>query len=184
VPEYSRTVKKEHPFLSVLPDWLSPGIISATYYLGHGYDGLARCLEKPFIGVGWGMGSSTVVMRNVSRLIGNKDIYNRSYFYRLHKEDGFPVSLWITMYPWIASDMTFTGSIVFLYFLGWLLGACWMSSLKYYDPIAAICLSIIFSTMMNCHNNFSTGDYVAWILFWGSIFSFIITRKYKFKWAY
>jgi hypothetical protein len=184
VPEYSRTVKREHPFLSILPDWLGPGIISATYYLGHGYDGLARCLEKPFTGVGWGMGSSTVVLRNMSRFLKDDDIYNLSYFYRLQKEDGFPKSLWITMYPWIASDVTFTGSIVFLYFLGWLMGASWMSSLKFYDPVAAICLTIIFSTMMHCHNNFSTGDYVSWILFWGSISCFIITRRYKFKWAY
>ncbi|MBN2183157.1 MAG: hypothetical protein JW715_14695 [Sedimentisphaerales bacterium] len=184
IPEYSRAVKKDHPFLSILPDSLSPGIISATYYLGHGYDGLARCLEKPFQGVGWGMGSSTVVLRNISRFFKDKDLYNLSYFYRLQNEDGFSRSLWITMYPWIASDFTFTGSIVFLYFLGWLMGACWMSSLKYYDPIAAICLSIIFSTMMHCHNNFSTGDYVSWILFWGSVSSFIITRRYKFKWAY
>ncbi len=184
VPEYSKTIKREHPFLSILPDWLGPGVISATYYLGHGYDGLARCLEKPFKGVGWGMGSSTVVLRNMSRFLKDDDIYNLSYFYRLQKEDGFPKSLWITMYPWIASDFTFTGSIVFLYFLGWLLGASWMSSLKFYDPAAAICLTIIFSTMMHCHNNFSTGDYVSWTLFWGSISAFIITRRYRFKWAY
>jgi hypothetical protein len=174
-------IKEDHIFFKIFPAWMTPAVVSATYYFGHGYDGLSRCLEKPLAVFSGGIGSSTVILRNLSILLGNEGIYDHSYFFWLQTHDGFSGSLWITMYPWIASDVTFVGSIFVLFFFGWLMGLCWISVLKHYDPFAAIFLMVIFSIMMHCHNTFAIGDYIALILFWVSLVMFLFTRRVRIR---
>lgn len=109
------------------PDDLHPVLLQGTAYYTHGYQALSRCLEKPFIGVSWGLGHSPFLIRNYIRLTGNREILRHTYYERLFIEDGWLKSRWITAYPWIASDVTFPGSIVILFIAGYLLAATWKS---------------------------------------------------------
>ncbi len=96
-----------------LPEGVEYPVYMLTRYWTQGYQGLSECLDLPFKWC-YGLGHSTFLMRYAGVFAANHDYFlQRSYPYRLEAETGYDVSYyWHTIYPWLASDLTFPGALV------------------------------------------------------------------------
>ena len=173
VAAHSRSIDINNPMLLVIPDYLKPGLLQGYQYITHGYLALAYALDKPFVGISYGFGQGSFLTRRAIDFFG-KDFSRYSYKIRLYVEDGFPIPEWITSYPWIASDVTFPGSIVVLFLLAWVMGNTWANSIFCTDPIAVI----LCGYMTYCFNQmpimFIVQDPVTFIIFYGLIGIYLI----------
>jgi hypothetical protein len=54
---------------------------------------------------------------------------------------------WHSLYPWIASDLSFPGTIVFMFVIGWFFGLVWIDVAFCQNPFA-VCLFALFLIML------------------------------------
>ncbi len=147
--------KPDHYGYAIVPEEWHLAYTSAAFYVSHGYARLARALEMPFLGSGLGMGNSPFLIRNAVRVIGWSELEERSYGLRLDKEffTGEFGILWSTIYTWMASDVTFPGTVLVVFVIGVGLGLSWVEALLLRAPLAVVafcCLAfIVFSFPMN-----------------------------------
>ncbi|MEV6371698.1 hypothetical protein [Micromonospora musae] len=107
---------------------LANGVAAVVHYPTHGYLGLAYNLDTPF---SWshGMGSTPAVASYASQYLGVDSDRYPTYLQRTEERTGWPAGLyWATIYPWLASDLTFPGAILFMVFLGWFFARTWRES--------------------------------------------------------
>ena len=58
--------------------------------------------------------------------VGGKGASESAYPYRTEVRTGWPAGrYWSTIYPWLASDLTFPGTIAFMGVLGWFYARFW-----------------------------------------------------------
>jgi hypothetical protein len=162
-------IDPSHYALDALPHAIAPAVLSGYFYFGHGYEGLAEALDEPFVGIGFGLGHSAVLVRTAVTLFGFESLMEQSYFYRLISENRISSSLWITIYPWIASDLTFPGSVIFMGLLAFWFASAWVDLVSSRSISAAWVVAWISFTIASTSGIFPPGDYGSFISFWGSI---------------
>ncbi|MFC3501714.1 hypothetical protein ACFOOK_12190 [Micromonospora krabiensis] len=108
---------------------LASGVAATIHYPTHGYLGLAYNLDTPFA---WshGMGSTPALASYASQYLGvDTDLYP-TYLQRTEVRTGWPAGqYWSTIYPWLASDLTFPGTILFMALLGCFFARTWRESI-------------------------------------------------------
>jgi hypothetical protein len=107
---------------------LSVGVATTVFYPTHGYLGLAYNLETPFE---WsrGTGSSVTLTAYAKRFLGAAPEQYASYPERTEWRTGWPAWMhWATIYPWLASDLTFPGAALFMGLVGWLFAQTWFEA--------------------------------------------------------
>ncbi|MGW8642045.1 hypothetical protein [Micromonospora chalcea] len=101
------------------------GLAVTISYPTHGYAGLAHNLETPFE---WsnGLGSSPSIAALAQEQLGVDHEGRPSYPQRTEAISGWPAGMyWATVYPWLASDLTFPGAALFMALVGWFLARFW-----------------------------------------------------------
>jgi len=166
-------LNKDSALFRVIPKFAQPLGFTGIVYFSHGYYGLSLCLEKPFIGIAFGAGESMFLTRNIARLFNWDHIYYLSYPFRLQLEDGFSASAWVTAYPWIASDVTFIGSIFVLYVLGYLLALAWKDVSIRHSPFGVVAFVTLSTVIIFLPMSSTTQDgpgfvnfYMVLIVWW------------------
>lgn len=173
----------DHLITQMVPESYQPLVMGSITYITHGYYALSMALEKPFIGITFGVGNSMFLMRNFERLTGLSQLYTYSYANRLILEDDYPVGVfWMTIYPWIASDTTFIGSIIILYFIGRLFAQSWVDAIKGNNPVALITFTLLAGAVFSfpLYNPLQDGIAIAKMLFWLLLWQ-ITRRRYICK---
>jgi hypothetical protein len=66
--------------------------------------------------------------RQAARLTGNENIMKQPYPVRIEKYGWDAYGLWSSIYPWIASDVSFPGTILIVYLIGRLFALSWLQS--------------------------------------------------------
>lgn len=155
---------------------LDAGILEGYFYFTHGYNALSKALNLPFIGVAWGFGHSDFTIRNISALVG-EDFLNYSYYYRLVYQTGYLKSQWVTSYAWIASDVTFLGSLFVLYFFSKLMAKSWVETLSKPTILSVSALAWLFYMFSQINIIFVPADLGAFISFWGVIILYARSGK-------
>lgn len=164
-------------FLRDLPPELQIGVAGITSYLTQGYYALYLALEKPFVPM-FGVGHSMFVTRQAVRLTGIQELADISYPDRIMIEDGWnSYANYTTVYPWIASDVSFPGTIIVMAIVGALMALSWLDTLRGENPFAVAAFSQ-FSIMM------ATVPTVNWVVnsgegfttFWFFIIVWLLTR--------
>lgn len=146
----------------------------ATYmvarYWTHGYFGLAGCLELPFEW-SYGVGHSVVWMKYAGSFSSDPERFWRScYPARLEEETGYSTAhYWHTIYPWIASDLSFPGALVFMGFMAYLLAQAWSDTRRGENPFALgffsqLMLLFYYVPANNCRLMFSEEAVTFWTL--------------------
>jgi len=102
-------------------------VMGMDIYLTSGYYAVSLSLREPYVPM-FGVGNSTFLSRQVARAVGDSGIPNRSYPVRIEKYGWDSVGLWSTIYPWIASDVSFPGTILIVYLIGRLLALSWLDT--------------------------------------------------------
>lgn len=162
-----------------LPEPAEFGIYFVTRYWSLGYQGLSGSLHLPFE---WtrGMGHSIFISRYVARLDPElKWVEESTYPARLENSSGYRADLyWHTVYPWLASDLTFAGALVFMGVVGFLLAAVWSDALRDRNPFALGFLGqlLLFFYYIPA-NNTRLGNPEAAVTLWGLLALWLITRE-------
>lgn len=128
----------------IIPEEYQKDISVIIFYITHGYARLASAMELPFIGIGFGIGNSYFLIRNVELLTGIENLEDLSYGLRLDKTTtGTFGNYWQTIYPWIASDTTFLGSVFIIFIIGYLFAISWIDSIVWHNPLAVAAFAIL-----------------------------------------
>jgi len=159
----------------VIPEFIHPLVFAGIQYFSNGYYGLSLCMEKSFIGIAFGAGQSMFLTRNFARFFNFNYIYYLSYPYRLVMEGNFGGAD-VTAYPWIASDVTFIGSIFVLFILGYLLALSWKEVLVKPNPFAVVAFVTLSTTIIFLPMNSMTQDGNGFVNFYTVLILWWVTR--------
>ena len=89
-----------------------------VFYVTNGYAGLSASLEQEFVWT-YGLGNSIALQTYASQYLAVQDVMPRSYIVRAEKATGWrTLTYWSTIFPWLASDITFPGCGVVFFLLG------------------------------------------------------------------
>ena len=103
-----------HWMLAFFGNNIKLGAGTFLYYLSSGYYGLSLALELPFVW-SYGFGSSFELRYLFNKLVPLTDEFIQSYPIRMEAQTGWDAyANWHTIFPWLASDFTFWGAIIFL----------------------------------------------------------------------
>lgn len=122
-------------------------------YLTQGYYAVYLSLDEPWVPT-WGVGHSVFLSRQAARMTGDPSLPERSYPERIEARGWNAYGYWATIYPWIASDVSFPGTVVVLFLVGWVLSAVWADSLTGENPFAVAFLGqmLIMLYYVPAHN--------------------------------
>lgn len=157
---------------------INAGILSGYFYFTHAYKGLSNSLDLPFIGTTFFFGHSDFAIRNLARIFGDH-VLNYSYHYRLINENLHVKNHWITAYSWLASDFTFFGVIIILYFFASLLSSSWIKIIQSPTIISCAMFAWIIYFFFQINITFVPADLGAFISFWGTILIYKFKLNYK-----
>lgn len=115
---------------SVAGENFARGMAVVAFYPTHGYVGLGYDLETPFE---WskGLGASPALSGYWVQYFGGEGASQTAYPYRTEARTGWSATeYWSTIYPWLASDLTFPGTVLFMGAVGWFLARFWYESVN------------------------------------------------------
>jgi len=134
-------VDEDNFLIRNLPPAPATALIGLDIYLTQGYYALGLSLQEPFVPM-YGVGNSTFLYRQAGRIIGNSGIAELPYPVRIEKYGWDAQALWSSIYPWIASDVSFPGTIVVVFLIGRLFAQSWLDTLRGDNPLAVVMFSI------------------------------------------
>jgi hypothetical protein len=172
---------KEDYFLhKITPQNMHPLIDNTSFYVSHSYYQLNKALNLPFNGLGFGLTNSYFIMDNIEEITGWSGLKNMSYGMRLDKELGGTYGVyWSTFYTWIASDFTFPGTIIVIFFIGYLLSLALKDSLHSLNPLSVTAFCTLFHFIFHFTNNNPLQDGSGLTTYFGITALWLIFRKGK-----
>jgi hypothetical protein len=108
---------------------LATGLSASMFYPVHGYLGLGYNLETPFRWT-YGLGGSPALGGYWQQYTGGDSQAHNRYTARTESLSDWPDGMyWSTIYPWLASDLTFPGTVLFMAVVGWFLSKFWREAI-------------------------------------------------------
>ncbi|MEU8087934.1 hypothetical protein AB0B57_30525 [Micromonospora sp. NPDC049101] len=128
---------------------MAEGIAAMIGYPTHGYLGLSYNLQVPFE---WsrGLGSAPSAAIFADQTLDVDLTEHPTYPDRTEHEKGWPARMyWATIYPWLASDLTFPGAALFMGLVGWLFAGAWRAAVSSRRVVptlifAQLCILVIY----------------------------------------
>jgi len=111
-------------------------VLGVSSYLTQGYYALSLSLGEPWVPT-FGMGHSLFLIHQVADVLGDW-VLALPYPMRIEKYGWNGHRLWSSIYPWIASDVSFPGTIVVMYFVGRFWGQSWLDTLGGRNPLGVV----------------------------------------------
>lgn len=111
------------------------GVLGLDSYMTQGYYALYLSLEEPFVPM-FGVGNSFFLTHQAVRITNDPEIERLSYPARIEKHGWNAFGLWSSIYPWIASDVSFPGTILVVFLIGRLFALSWLDTLDGTNPFA------------------------------------------------
>ncbi|MBX9974445.1 hypothetical protein [Cytobacillus firmus] len=135
----------DHIIFDVFGDRLGFGIATMmSAYMSGGYYGLSLALQLPFEWT-YGFGNSYIASEILDRLHVVENLYEQTYLNRMLEEFGRDgLRTWNTIFPWLASDLTFLGALLIFIPIGYVFGVTWYEILRYRNPASILLFSILF----------------------------------------
>jgi hypothetical protein len=154
-------------FIKYTPESLHTLIILLSAYLTQGYYGLSLAMQFPFVFC-YGVGNSNFLFRFADKLF-NSQISEMTYPGRIEQVfDWYQFVHWHSAYTWWASDVSFIGVPIVLFFLGKLLANVWLDILRYRNPYAIGLFTLLFILFLYLPaNNQIFGFSMTFFAFWG-----------------
>jgi len=114
---------------------LKAGALGLDSYITQGYYALYLCLKEPFVPM-FGVGNSLFLTHQAARVTHDPGIMRLPYPARIEKYGWDELALWSSIYPWIASDVSFPGTIVVVFLIGRIFALSWLDTLDGTNPFA------------------------------------------------
>lgn len=132
----------DHAVFEVFGDRRGFALTAFSGYLSGGYLGLSLSFEQPFEWT-YGFGHSYAMTVLFGKLIGLPISVEDSYPYRVGETTGWGVSKWHSVFPWLASDLSFPGVLVFFFFFAFVYGKCWREAVIYHNPLSVLLFAVL-----------------------------------------
>lgn len=144
----------------------SLGMLSA--YVSQGYYGLSLALALDY---NWtfGIGHSPFLISIFSSIIDSISIYQDGLLFALRSAGWDDRYVWSSVFPWLASDLTFYGVPPFLFFIGAIYSRSWLVAITQRQASAIMTFSLlsIFLAYAPANNQLAQSpDYYIATLFW------------------
>jgi hypothetical protein len=162
-----------------LVDAYEYGFQELASYIGQGYYGLSLSLEEPFVWT-YGVGHSRFFtwLAEKFTLQQKGAIADQTYPARAQHDYGWDADVhWSTLYPWLASDVSFFGVPVVMFFIGRLFALTWIDSIGG-NPTAVVVFGLLLVTLYYVSANAQvaqSGDTAC--VFWVYLIWWRISRK-------
>ena len=111
-------------------------------YVVQGYYGLSLALQEPFTS-SYGVGNSFYLTSLGERILGEGVISERTYPSKIERYGWDRLRHWHSFYTWIASDVSFPGSIVIVFLVGQLFAVVWLDVLRKTNPFAVALFALL-----------------------------------------
>lgn len=154
---------------------IGAGIIRLLSYISHGYLGLSYSLQLPFEWT-FGYGGSRALDEYLSQYLHLPSQFDNTYPMRVNKVFGYDCQVsWPTAFAWWASDFTFPGVVIWMYFIGKLTCMVFKDALINSNifAIAFLCVLVIMIVFFPMNNQAFQGRD-----------SLVITMALFFSWLY
>lgn len=144
----------DNPLIRPFPPTTRPAIGLFYRYLTQGYYGLSLALRVDFVWT-YGAGNSFFLHEAEERFLGSEYARHNAYPARVEEAFGYGMlQRWHSIYPWIASDLGFFGTILFVALVGMLLAVTWFETLAAVNPFsvsmfANTCLMLFYFNANN-----------------------------------
>jgi len=132
----------ENWLLAPFPDDKKASAGALMSYMTQGYYPLSLALTEPFV-FSYGVGNSYYYTGIVQSFTGPNTISDLTYPARIERYGWDRWGRWHSIYPWVASDISFIGVPFFVGAIGWLLAAVWRESLAGTNPFAIALLALL-----------------------------------------
>jgi hypothetical protein len=174
-PTSGITADPNHPALRYLPLELQGPLATFSSYFSQGYYALSLSLIEPFKFC-YGVGNS-YFLEGLSRHLVDAPIINDTYPARIEWNRWDRYGKWHSIYPWIASDLSFPGTIVFMFLIGRLFALVWLD-VAFCRNTWAVCLLPLLLTMLFYvpANNQVLGFAAAAMPFWAFLLIWSFSR--------
>lgn len=160
-----------------LPESTAVGVYGLAHYLSSGYYAVYLSLKVPFVPT-YGVGNSMFLYRQAARILGNKSILRKPYPMRIEQYGWDAYGLWSSIYPWLASDVSFPGVILLVFFVGRLFAMSWLDTLSGANPLAVVVFAqfviMLFYFPANNQLMQSGGDFTG---FWVTLVVWLCLRS-------
>lgn len=159
---------RDHLVSTLLPEILVIIYESMARYITQGYYALSLTfdIESPTT---FGFGNSMFLSRNADALMKTDYFTTQSLPSLLEESAGWSMTgLWHSIYPWLASDFGFLGTLFVMGILGYLMGISWGLSLVAPRPITIIVfylLLVLFYYIPANNQILQSGESAAALLF-------------------
>ena len=158
------------------------GVLGLTSYVTQGYYGLSLALGEPFVPM-FGVGNSTFLLLNAVKITGDSRIQNLPYPVRVERSRGWGAyENWISIYPWLASDLSFPGTILVVFLIGRLFAMSWLDTLRGQNPFAVAMLAqFILMLFYFPANNQMLAAGEGLTGFYGVMILWLVTRRRPYR---
>ena len=120
------------------------GVLKLFNYFSHGYKGLNYCLQMPFEWT-YGYGGAMGLDSYISQYLHVPSQLDNTYPVRMEMVYNYSgLQSWPTAFPWWASDLSFPGVVVFMYFIGRFMCVLLRDALSKSDTFSAVMFSYFF----------------------------------------
>ncbi len=134
-----------HPLLFwCQSDKLKYDVCELLLYFTQGFYGLSLAFQVPFewsFMLGSVRGLNSIISQIFSFV---PDMVELTYPLRAGVKFGVDgLANWYTIFPWLASDLSFVGALIYMAVIAWLFMRCWIQSVEYDNPIAFTLLVLL-----------------------------------------
>lgn len=159
-------------------------ICNLISYFTQGWYGFTLALKTPFewtYFLGGFRGINSVVSQIFTKVPNLTDFTYPVRAGKLYNFDG--LACWYTIFPWLASDFTFTGALVFMGIVAKIYMKSWIQTIKYNNPIAFIITVLItiqyFFIVANNQIFIQRGESIAVVILF--IIYCVFGKKYNYN---
>jgi hypothetical protein len=178
---YFPHIRARADYNNLLLRGLSPdvqtGVLGLATYLSQGYYGLYLSLDKPQV-FSYGVGHSMFLYRQAARLPGMQWIVETPYPVRIEEDGWSAYGLFASIYPWLASDLTFPGTLLVVFLIGRCFAISWTDTLAGSNPFAvAMFTQFLIMLYYFPANNQCLQSGESFSAFWGTCGLWLATRS-------
>jgi hypothetical protein len=173
-----RPILLGHPALAVMPEALQPTYIMVVSYLAQGYYHTCLAFDLDFRTTAF-LGNNPALI-SLAKAFG-VDVWEDTYVHRLQSKGVDEYGVWHSAYTWFASDVSFYGVPVVLFFLGYLFGFSWVRG-RDGDFLSQV-VFIMFGNMLLflfANNTYLSSVFYAFMVF---VPLWIVTRVLGVRWV-
>ena len=168
----------------LIPRALRPAVYKISSYLCQGYRSLQYIFDHLDWIPTWGVGNSTFLISVVKRLTG-VDLFLDTYQYRIIATGLVASGAFQTAFSYLANDLSFPGTVIFMYFVGRFFCTIVKEAVMDEDPISITLLYMMILAILNvsCLNYVLSFSNMC-VGFWGLFAVRLVKRTWNVRIVY